>query len=349
MKKFMCRTLGLVLVLAMILTLAACGGQNNPGSGAAPNTTPGSVTPDVSAESDFSYPDRKIEIVVGFGTGSGTDITARAIAEPLQEILGVPVVVTNIEGSQGIKGMEYTERQPADGYTLFLTTQTQLLAQINDLSDVKITEDFEPLARLVHSVVLITGNGNGRFKDINELIAYAKEHPGDVKLGGIGMTSVDAVAVREFCNESGAGIEYVSFGSGSELSSALMGGHIDLACSELADSIPLMESGDLIGMVVLADERLPSVPDIPCSVELGINATMGAWRGLSVKAGTDSKIIDFLNEKIVEAMKTKSWANFVQSNGLDQRPGYANNTDFAALWESEYTALEAGNDENLTK
>lgn len=338
MKKLSRRFLSLSLALLTALSLTACGQTAS---------TPDQEKEEVVEETPFTYPERKIEIVVGFGTGSGTDITARAIAEPLQEILGVPVVVTNIEGSQGIKGMEYAEKQPADGYTFFLTTQTQLLAQINDLSDVKITEDFEPLARLVHSVVLITGNGNGRFKDINEVIAYAKEHPGDVKLGGIGMTSVDAVALREFCSECGADIEYVSFSGGAELSSALLGGHIDLACSELADSMPLIESGDLTGMVVLAENRLPSAPDIPCTGELGINATMGAWRGLSVKKGTDPQIIEFLNEKIQEAMQTESWAKFVEANGLDQRPGYANNKEFADLWVSEYAALEAGNDENL--
>ena len=75
-----------------------------------------------SAKAGKTYPERKVEIIVGFGAGSGTDITARALSEPLSKVLGVPVVVTNIEGSQGLNGLEYVYKQPADGYTLFLTT-----------------------------------------------------------------------------------------------------------------------------------------------------------------------------------------------------------------------------------
>ena len=296
---------------------------------------------------DLNYPKRKIEIVVGFGTGSGTDLTARGIAKPLEAILGIPVVVTNIEGSQGIKGMEYVTKQPADGYTLFITTQTQLLAQINDLSRVKITEDFDPVCRLVHDVVLITANAKGRFKNFQELQAYAKEHPGDVKIGGLTATGVDAVAVRQFCEKSGAEIEYVSFAGGAEISSALLGGHIDLACSEVADAIPLIEAGELIGIAVLAERRLEGAPNIPCSVELGVDATMGAWRGLSIKKGTDPEIIKYLNEKIVEAMKSEDWQKFLNVSMLNQRPGFAGYEEFGKLWKSEYETLKADNEEFL--
>ena len=316
MSKKAVRTISLILCLALLL--AGCSGGSK-GKG---------------------FPERKVEIVVGFGAGSGTDVTARALSDPLSKVLGVPVVVTNIEGSQGLNGLEYVYKQPADGYTLMLTTQTQLITQIYGLSEISFTEEFEPVSRLVHDVTLVTANPQGRFQDIDELSAYAKEHPKDVKIAGLAATGLDGMIIKQFVENSGMDLELVSFGSTSECKSALLGGHVDLSIDEIATAKPLIDSGDLIGMMVLSEERLPDLPDVPCSGELGIDATIGAWRGLSVKKGTDPEIIDALEAAIAEAMEDPAWKEFVANGMLDQRPGYANAEEFGKIWEEEYAFFQ---------
>ena len=307
------------LVLCAVLLLAGCSG----GSKAK------------------AFPERKVEIVVGFGAGSGTDVTARALSDPLSKVLGVPVVVTNIEGSQGLNGLEYVYKQPADGYTLMLTTQTQLITQIYGLSDIKFTEEFEPVSRLVHDVTLVTANPQGRFQNFEELSAYAKDHPKDVKIAGLAATGLDGMIIKQFVTNSGVDLDLVSFGGTSECKSALLGGHVDLSIDEIATAKPLIDSGDLLGMMVLSEERLPDLPDVPCSAEFDIDATIGAWRGLSVKKGTDPEIIKTLEEAIVKAMEDPAWQEFVATGMLDQRPGYANAEDFGKIWEEEYAFFQA--------
>lgn len=293
-----------------------------------------------SAQSGKTYPERKVEIIVGFGAGSGTDITARALSEPLSKVLGVPVVVTNIEGSQGLNGLEYVYKQPADGYTLFLTTQTQLITQINGLSEIKFTEEFMPVSRLVHDVTLITGNGQGRFKDFDEMKALAEANPKDVKIAGLAATGLDGMIIKQFVESSGLELDLISFGGTGECKSALLGGHVDLSIDDVATAKPLIEDGELTGIVVLSEERLPGLPDVPCSVEKGIDATIGAWRGLSVRKGTDPEVIKTLEEAIVKAMEDPAWKEFVETGMLDQRPGYANSEEFEKIWEEEYAFFE---------
>ena len=250
------------------------------------------------------------------------------------------MVVTNIEGSQGLNGVEYANKQPADGYTLLLTTQTQLITQIYGLSEIKFTEEFDPVCRLVHDVTLVTGNSKGKFKDFDELSAFAREHPKDVKIAGLAATGLDGMIIKQFVKASGLQIDLISFGGTGECKSALLGGHVDLSIDDIATAKPLIEDGDLIGMMVLAEERMPGLPDVPCSAEKGIDATIGAWRGLSVKKGTDPEVIKTLEEAIVKAMEDPDWKDFVASGMLDQRPGYADSVEFKNIWNEEYAFFE---------
>lgn len=338
---------GLLLSIAAIsaLCLFGCSEKKNEPAAAPAEVTEAQGTQAESSGKEqgdsLGFPNRKIEIIVGFGPGSGTDITARAIAEPLSDVLGVPVVVTNIEGSQGLNGLNYIYKQPNDGYTLFLTTQTQLITQVYGLSEIKFMEEFDPVARLCHDVTLLGASSSGRFKDLSELTEYAKANPKAVKIAGLAATGLDGMIIKQFVENSGMDLDLVSFSGTADCLSALLGNHVDLTICEVATAKSLMEAGDMIGMMVLSEDRLNDFPDIPCSVELGIDATIGAWRGLSIKKGTDPEIVSILENGINEAMKSEGWKNFVETNMLNYRDGYADSEDFRTIWEEEYSFFEA--------
>lgn len=97
--------------------------------------------------------------------------------------------------------------------------------------------------------------------------------------------------------------------------------HVDLSIDDVAAAKPAVEDGELTGIVVLSEERLPAFPTCPVPVEKGIDATIGAWRGLSVRKGTDPEVIKTLEEAIVKAMEDPAWKEFVETGMLDQRPG----------------------------
>lgn len=327
----------IALLLVSILAFTGCTAAEQPQT-SAPEAAPEAEAAK-PAEKPLAFPERKVEIVVGFGPGSGTDITARALSEPLSEVLGVPVVVTNIEGSQGLNGLDYVYKQPADGYTLMLTTQTQLITQIYGLSEIKFTEEFDPVSRLCHDVTILGASSSGRFKTLEELTEFAKANPKAVKIAGLAATGLDGMIIKQFVENSGMELDLVSFGGTSDCLSALLGNHVDLTICEIATAKSLMDAGDMIGMMVLAENKLDGV-DIPCSVDLGIEATIGAWRGLSIKKGTDPEIIKYLEDAIAKAMESESWQEFLANNMLNYREGYANSEQFRAIWEEEYAFFE---------
>ncbi|GHV36961.1 ABC transporter substrate-binding protein [Synergistales bacterium] len=307
----------------LILTLFVCGFVTS-------NST-------FAADSDAvaKFPEKRIEIIASFGPGSGVDITSRALAGPLSRVLGVDVIVTNIEGSQGLVGTEHAYNQAADGYTIFLTTQTHLITQVYGLSDIIFTKEFEPVCRMLHDVTVVSTNPKGRFKTFEELSAFAKEHPNEVKVAGVAPTGLDGMIVKQFIQNSGVPLDMVAFSNSSECKSALLGNHVDLSVDDIVSTSPLVQAGELIGMMVLAEKRVEQLPEIPCSVELGINATIGAWRGISVRRGTDPAIVDKLEQAIIAAMKDPEWLAFVDRGMMNQRQGFASTGDFAKIWDEE--------------
>jgi len=251
-------------------------------------------------------------------------------------VLGVPVVVTNMEGGGGIIGMEYVNKQPADGYTFMIHSPTHLLLSIQKLSEVDLIKDFVPVTRLVQDSVLITASSNGRFKTWDEVVAWAEDHPGDVTIGAQAPKGVDAITVRMI--SAGAGIEtkFIPFDGGAEVKSAMLGGHIDLSNDDPINALALVQSGELNALLVGNDKRLPGFPDTPCTVELGIDVTAGPWRGISARKDTPEEAIKGMEVAIAEAMKSAQWQDFAKKAMLDQRPGYANAEEFSKIWEEQY-------------
>ncbi len=286
------------------------------------------------------WPDRKVDLVVPYGVGGGMDTTMRAFAPILEKELGVPVVITNIEGSGALKGMEYVNNQPADGYTLLAFSPTHLLASIQNLSEVDIMEDFVPVSRLVCDVLVVTGSPKGRFQTFEEVVSWSKENPGDVKIGGLTPKGIDAIGIRMIGEAAGVDMTFIPFDGGAEVKAAMLGGHIDISNDDPINVLPLVKSGDLKALVVANKDRLPGFPDTPSTFELGLEVEAGTWRALAFKKGTPEEAMKGMEAAIASALITPEWKEFEKKNMLDQKPGYANIEEFSKLIQSEYKYFE---------
>jgi tripartite-type tricarboxylate transporter receptor subunit TctC len=287
----------------------------------------------VSFAADF--PSRKIDIIVPFGPGSGTDTTMRALAPSLQKVLGVPVVVQNIEGSSGLRGLEYASKQPADGYTLFLNNTTHILLEMQNLSPIALTQSFDPVACVVQDSVLFTASANGRFKTWKDVVAYAKENPGKVTVSGSSPRGVDGVSTLMVAKGAGIEVTFIPFNSGAEAMSAILGGHVDLGNMGPADAMEMIRGGEMNGILVTSEKRLDIFPDTPTTYDEGINVTAGAWRALAVPKGTPPEVISKLESAIREAYDSPEFQKWLKDVTLDQRPGWKDAKGLGELWQSE--------------
>ncbi len=276
------------------------------------------------------FPSRTIEVSNMFGPGGGTDIFVRTLAIDARRILKAPIVVTNITAGQGIAATRYVLDQPADGYTLLAFGPEQIFNAILGRIDYK---EFDGVVMCQQDQSMFFVNKEkGKFKSIKEVIQFAKNNPGKIKIAGTGAAGYDEVLVKQFNKKAGVELTYVPYESASEAKAALVGGHIDLLHEEPGVIISLIDAGTILPILVFTEGRLKRFPDVPTGRESGIDITFGRWRGLAVKKGTAKENIKILHDGFKKAMDSDVYQTITHSQLLDLRPGYLNAEDFTKFW-----------------
>jgi len=279
---------------------------------------------------------RNIDMVICFGPGSGTDGTIRAFQPALEKELGVKLIINNVAGASGIRGAQFFNSQPADGYTFAMYTPSHSIAAVNNTAGFDILNDTIPVVNLVHDVNLILAGPNTPFNTLKELLEMAKAAPGRFKIAVMSVAGVDNVSVQQLFQKAGVQIDSVAYPSGAEANAAVIGGHIDMVLTGAADGVEFIESGDMKGIVVLAEKRSSALPEIPCTAELGYEAYIGPWRGLVAKKGTPEGAIKALQEAVVRANADPAWNEWKEANGLNERPALLVGPEYEKMWFAYY-------------
>lgn len=323
-KKF----LSMALVATMALTaLTGCGGST-----AKTEAPAGTETAE-----GFKF-QRKVEIVVPWGSGGGADSTTRAFAASLEKEIGVPVTVNNKSGAGGITGVEYAMSQPTDGYTWLMCTPSPLLAQISGATQLDVYGSITPVAKMVHDSNIFVTGANSPFSNYKELSDYIDANPGVVKCGVMTITGLDAASVQ---TAFGGRVEPVAYTEGAQLNSDIIGGHIQLACVGPAEVLGMLQSGDMKALLACTEERLtlPELANVECTGELGIDSFFGPSRGIFAVNGMPQEAIDAFEAAAEKAVASDSFQEFTKSQGLDQRPGWAGAAEYKKQWDEDYTKL----------
>ncbi|MEW6674178.1 MAG: tripartite tricarboxylate transporter substrate binding protein [Thermodesulfobacteriota bacterium] len=281
------------------------------------------------------YPERGIEIIVPFGVGGGSDTAARAVVEGMKPLLKVPIVVTNISGGGGAKGMLQASQMPADGYTVFATTTSHLIDAVKPKTRSQLLRDFDPLMRIQWDTTAVFVSGESKFKTLKDLIEYGKKNPRFLTFAGTSPGAWSEIQTVGFFKKLGVDVTFVPFESGAEIKAAILGGHITGACEELAETLPLVQAGKIKALAVIMEKRHPALPDVPCTQELGYEYTHGLMRAWSVRKGTPPERAKFLHDVIKKALDHPNYVKFVKENHLDARPGYLGPEETRKYWEDE--------------
>lgn len=324
----------IVLGLALAFCFAACGAQDE-----ASETNTEEDTTEADAE-EWVF-DRGIEVIVPFGAGSGNDQTTRALMPLIADILGVNITVTNVEGGGGLVGMEHAASLPADGYTFFECSPTHIVLSLQDMSSVSILEDFTPVIKMVEDVVVICGNANLPYTNWEELQSYLAENPEGVSLGGMSGIGVDYIAAHMLMKAADVNFRYVTFDSGSEMTAAVLGGHLDTMTGDPGDAQEYVNSGDMIAYIALANDRLSILPDTPCTGELGYDVTFGPMRCIAAKKGTPQGAIDAFEAAAAQAVQSQEWQDYLEMNELNYKPGFCGSEELASIWDELAETLPA--------
>jgi tripartite-type tricarboxylate transporter receptor subunit TctC len=293
---------------------------------------------------------RKVTFISPWGPGGGSGPTIRNIVPLVQEVLGVPCEVQHVEGAGGANGAIAAQRQPPDGYTFLLATQSQIILDLQKSLPFNFQTEFIPVGKLVHStngLFASTKAMKGKYTDFKSWVAYVKAHPKELSCAMLSAGGTDAASLYQTLSQSfnvpmdqvENYIKIVSYGGGSEIDAALVGGHVDLAVAGPGDEAGLIESGDVTPLLVLSESRMKSFPDIPCSGELGIVSYTGTWRGIFARKGTPQGAIDAMEKALEKAWNMKAYQDFWIAEGYNERKGFEGQADFKKLNDAEYVTM----------
>lgn len=282
--------------------------------------------------------ERKIDFICPWGLGGGADSTLRTLTTYLKEELGQECEVQNVEGGGGVNGVEHTYKQPADGYTFMLGTQSLIMHDLQGSFSMDYRDEFVPVAKLVHSVSIIAGSRKAMeekgYKSFSGMLKYLEKHPYGINAGMLTATGADGASLAQTIKDLPVG--ELSFEGGSQMNSALVGGHIDLMITGTDEIQGLIESGDIVPLVALCDHRMKIYPELECTGELGIDSFIGTWRGIYAKKGTPQEAIDALIAGIAKVMERQEWIDWAHAGAYDERVGFEIGDDFKNLMDSEY-------------
>ena len=216
-----------------------------------------------------TYPNKHINIYVGYGPGATTDLTARALGEGLEKLLGVPIVVENKPGGTAGVAAGLVAKSKPDGYTLgvvdtgVVTTRPHIFkAQYDPLND------FTLVAQYSHYIGAVTVRSDSPFKTVDEFVAYAKAHPG-LSYSSSGMYAQQHMGVELFRQCKGLDFTHLPAKGGAEANSLLMGKHVDFVAGS-GGHMQHVRQGRFRNLVLInTDERDPNQPDVPTMKDIG--------------------------------------------------------------------------------
>ena len=274
------------------------------------------------AASAETYPSRPITMIAPFAAGAPVDVIGRVVAERMRTALGQPIVVENISGGAGSVGVTRAVRAAGDGYTISLgNVSSHVLVEAIDALPFDVVKDFEPVAVLASNPQLIISKNAIPAKNLQELIAYLKAHPGQASAGTAGMGGISHVGGLFFQKETGTRFQFVPYRGTNLALQDLVGGQIDLLFDQAATALPNVRAGKVRAYAVTAKTRLSSAPDIPSVDEAGLPGFhVSVWNALWVPARTPRDIVTKLNTAAVEALADPAVRQRLDELGLEIPP-----------------------------
>ena len=256
---------------------------------------------------EAEFPEKPIQILVGYQAGSQNDSVDRAIASELQNILGKPVIVQNVPGGGAALVLGRVKVEKADGYTLF-QSGTQMYARTPHLRSVPYDpfKDFAYLAQHMIVQYAMVDRPNSPWKNFEELIAFAKNNPKKVKYATSGVGSTEHVFMEYLGLREKLDWIHVPFLGVTEAVAAVLGGHVELYTSSLAANVPdLVKEGRLRVLLSPNPKRLDLYPEVPSILEKGYDYACEAGNCFTVPANTPKPIQQRLESALLQSFKAK--------------------------------------------
>jgi tripartite-type tricarboxylate transporter receptor subunit TctC len=275
------------------------------------------LVPAIPAKAE-DWPTRPLTMVNPFAAGGPNDVMARLFAQRMGEILGQPVIVENIGGAGGMNGADRVAKAAPDGYT-FLQGTVGTQAQNQTLFKKPAydsTKDFAPVALAVEAPLVLIARKDLPVRDMKEFVAYAKAHGDKMQYASAGTGSAIHLGCALVNQITGIDVVHVPYRGANPAMQDLISGRVDYLCDIITTAKPQIDAGTVKPIAILTKARSKALPGVPTAIEQGFDVEAYTWNAFFLPKGTPEAIVQKLNHATVEAMKTPSVREKLESAGL---------------------------------
>jgi tripartite-type tricarboxylate transporter receptor subunit TctC len=273
------------------------------------------------------YPTRPVQVIVPWGAGGGTDATARIVAALLEKEMGQPFNVVNRTGGSGVVGHSAIAQAAPDGYTIGMITVEICMMHWQGLTQLNRTS-YTPLALMNEDPPGVQVNASSPYQDIKQLAdAIKASRPGQFKASGTGQGGIWHLALAGWLGAMGLRADHVRWVPSNGAAPAmqdLAAGGIDIVTCSVPEARAIIEAGRARSLAIMAPERNPQFANVPTLNEsLGINYSVGAWRGMAAPLNLPAPIAQQLTAAMQKVWNSQEFKDFMNARGFGMKWGDA--------------------------
>jgi len=275
----------------------------------------GALAASVALPARAAYPDKPVRYIIAFAPGGESDIAARLQQQVWRKKWGQELVVESKPGAGGALAWSQLNSFPGDGYTIMGTNMPHLVLQPLEGNVQYQTDDIVNVIFFNYTPDAIIVRAESPFKTFQEFVAAAKANPGKLNIAGSGTNSANHAANERLNHDAGIKTTYVPFKGTGDLSSSLLGGHVDGAMSY--SSYAVAQKGKVRALAVATPERLSYLPDAPTFREVGLDWVDGGYRGAGVPRSTPEDIRKRISDMFIEINKDADFRRQMTEQGIE--------------------------------
>jgi tripartite-type tricarboxylate transporter receptor subunit TctC len=262
------------------------------------------------------YPTKTVTIVVPFPAGGGTDTTARALAERLQENLDETFIVENRPGAGSVIGVDYVAKSDADGYTLLLASSSYVTNMVlGDQKPYDPIADFHPIRMLTVVPAVLTTHPDFPADDLRGFLDTVSGASDEYLYASYGERTQPHLVALLLQDQEDFSIRHIPYSGGNPAVTATISGETDIVFPSAVAAHSAITNGQLKALAVAAESRSPALPDVPTFAEQGVDFEIGTWFGVVAPAGTPGEIIAELDSAIEAAIGDEEFRAELERQG----------------------------------
>lgn len=283
-----------------------------------------------------TFPSKPVRLVVTYPAGGSSDLMGRIMGQKLSVLWGQPVIIESKPGAAGSIGMEFTARQPADGYTFVVGNLGP--ASVNPLITkvpYNMEKDFIAVSLTATGPNILVVPSSSPYKTLAELLAAAREKPNTLNFGTSGPGSMAHLGGELIMRQAGVKMTGVPYKGGGQAVNDLLAGHLNMMVSDALPVSQHIKSGKLRALAITSAKRSPMSPDVPTFAEAGLNGLVAEnWWGVFVPMGTPKAVVDAIHTALVKVMADPDLKERFAGLGVEAQASTSD--EFKAFLTSEH-------------